>query len=160
MRRSGAPSRKIEKVYGSSDNASSNNDILRLLNGNTHMGNALESKPTLTSKSEQSCAGEPRKMNVPSASPNTGPTMPMVEMRPRAPLHPRSNIQAASSSFSLPSLDSKAQPARYFSCVWCKKSGRKHKRWEGDGFIKVLSMENRIWIRLKHPELKRKLTLV
>ena len=25
---------------------------------------------------------------------------------------------------------------KYFSCVWCKKSGRKHKKWEGDGFVK------------------------
>jgi len=26
---------------------------------------------------------------------------------------------------------------RYFTCVWGKKSGRKHKKWEGDAFMKV-----------------------
>ena len=26
---------------------------------------------------------------------------------------------------------------RYFSCVWAKKSARKHKKWEGDALIKV-----------------------
>ena len=146
MRRSGAPSRKTEKTYCNPDNSSSNNDILKLLNGNTHMGNALESKLALPVQSEQSFAGEPRKMSVPPSA-NAGPTIPMFETRPRPPLHPRSNSQAVSSSFSLPSLDSTVQQARYFSCVWCKKSGRKHKRWEGDGFIKVLDTGFVIWIR-------------
>ena len=31
----------------------------------------------------------------------------------------------------------------YFTCVWCKKSGRKHKKWEGDGIVKEsLTSEN------------------
>ena len=26
---------------------------------------------------------------------------------------------------------------RYFNCVWCKRSGRKHKKWEGDAVLRV-----------------------
>ena len=26
---------------------------------------------------------------------------------------------------------------RYFACVWGKKSARKHKKWEGDGLLRV-----------------------
>jgi hypothetical protein len=25
---------------------------------------------------------------------------------------------------------------RYFACVWGKKSNRKHKKWEGDAYLK------------------------
>ena len=51
------------------------------------------------------------------------------------------NKPFATNSIHEPRIDesestSKDDTTKYFSCVWCKKSGRKHKKWEGDGFVK------------------------
>ena len=52
------------------------------------------------------------------------------------PLGQRSFLSAQA---QLPTNPSPGEEAcvRYFACMWGKKSGRKHKKWEGDGFIKV-----------------------
>ena len=53
----------------------------------------------------------------------------------REPLHSISNT----GNNSQPTEDSNSEAVafRYFSCVWAKKSARKHKKWEGDALIKV-----------------------
>jgi hypothetical protein len=33
---------------------------------------------------------------------------------------------------------------RYFSCVWGKKSNRKHKKWEGDAYMKEMAGNKRL----------------
>ena len=33
--------------------------------------------------------------------------------------------------------ESSAVTFRYFTCVWARKSGRKHKKWEGDAVLRV-----------------------
>ena len=38
---------------------------------------------------------------------------------------------------SLTVSDTNDKTYSYFTCVWCKKSGRKHKKWEGDGWVRV-----------------------
>ena len=53
----------------------------------------------------------------------------------RAPLHAIDSNQNTSDNGSKESDETSTY--RYFSCVWAKKSGRKHKKWEGDALIKV-----------------------
>ena len=57
-----------------------------------------------------------------------------VSSQHRAPLHSLNNSNNCQNS----SHDSsEGSSFKYFSCVWAKKSGRKHKKWEGDALIKV-----------------------
>ncbi len=43
-----------------------------------------------------------------------------------------------------PESSAKDEITKYYSCVWCKKSGRKHKKWEGDGVVKDSSTKSLI----------------
>ena len=59
-----------------------------------------------------------------SVSPRLGDDRP-----PLAPVQP--------SQDSASQNDPQNSSFKYFSCVWAKKSGRKHKKWEGDALMKV-----------------------
>lgn len=50
--------------------------------------------------------------------------------------HHRSPLQTINHSQEQPNHDD-SNVFRYFSCVWARMSGRKHKKWEGDALIKV-----------------------
>ena len=53
---------------------------------------------------------------------------------PLSTVHLSQTLQAGNLSEA---ADSSNSSFRYFSCVWAKKSGRKHKKWEGDALMKV-----------------------
>ena len=50
---------------------------------------------------------------------------------------PLSTVQLSQDSCNVTETNSDTSSFKYFSCVWAKKSGRKHKKWEGDAMMKV-----------------------
>ena len=64
------------------------------------------------------------------------PQNPSRDVR-RAPLHSLNLPIPYSIQNSSQEVGSSETTYKYFSCVWAKKSGRKHKKWEGDALMKV-----------------------
>ena len=133
MRRSAAPSKRLHE-HVEKKSSKTNQEILAML----ETSNVLPCEPELP----LSVLSVPH--NPPSrafSSPLTKPNPVLGSMNVGSKPVPTCLKPAPVSRFSpvtpAPSLNDNSSSSKYFCCVWCKKSGRKHKKWEGDGFAKV-----------------------
>ena len=136
MRRSAAPSKRLHE-HVAKKSTKTNLEILAM----------LETSNVLPCEPEQPLSV----LSVPTNLPLRAFSSPLTKPKPVKPVLgsivtgskpvPTALKPAPVSRFSpvtpAPSPNDSSSSCKYFCCVWCKKSGRKHKKWEGDGFAKV-----------------------
>ena len=125
MRRSGAPS--IRRGQGGCV-AKSNEEILALLSSSSG-GNKSSNVYTPPSSTNHT-------LNATQRSPFASPKLPSFSTARLAPTLPANNRTLHEDTGSVGNAAGEKGKYSYFTCVWGKKSGRKHKKWEGDGIVK------------------------
>jgi len=141
MRRGGAPSlRKTGFNFNSPavTNVKSNEEILAMLGSNSSSPKIVP--PCSSNYTEQNeCVSSSNKPNNFISPIFTGQeaSSPIKDQLFRQTFGIKSYVKDVSSQSSLTVSDTNDKTYSYFTCVWCKKSGRKHKKWEGDGWVRV-----------------------
>ena len=162
MRRSAAPSRRLDDPSGRIA-TKSNLEILALLSSTKssplQASGTLDKIPEYIPKAVTSQPPEFNPLHQPAAFvPSPKQTVPVISSNLSSNYRP---VKLQTSSKPVHRFSPQLQPsvlsdssnvttARFFACVWCKKSGRKHKKWEGDGFAKVGNGEMDEKLFIKH----------